>query len=115
MPEGEAMTESKKPTAPRGATLLALIVVHCTIAAQARADAPPEDTVTLHSGAIYAGQIGEKVPGDHETLKLATGEIKRFAWADIAPAQPPPRDRPTSAQAGRRPRTLSLYHAQLLR
>ena len=67
----------EQPAAPTGAPFAAI---------------PPEDTVTLRSGAIYFGQIVEKVPGDHEILKLATGEIKRFTWADLvqsSPQQPP--------------------------
>jgi hypothetical protein len=49
----------------------------------------PQDSVTLKNGAIYSGEIVEKVPGDHETLKLATGEVKRIEWADIVPSAPP--------------------------
>jgi len=68
---------------------LGLLAALCAAAASARADAPPpalpQDTVTLRSGAIYSGRIVEKVPGDHETLQLATGEIKRFDWSDLVP------------------------------
>jgi hypothetical protein len=40
-------------------------------------------TVRLPDGAIYQGELVELVPGDHLTLRLATGEIKRFSWAEI--------------------------------
>jgi hypothetical protein len=61
-----------------------------------------DETVYLKDGSIYRGELVEKVPGDHVTVKLATGEIKRFAWQDLAtqpvvvergptqPAPPPP-------------------------
>jgi hypothetical protein len=67
-----------------------LVVAMVLPASAARADPViPHDSVTLRNGAIYSGEIVEKVPGDHETLKLATGEVKRFEWADIVPAAPP--------------------------
>ncbi|HUB08852.1 MAG TPA: hypothetical protein VMB50_17725 [Myxococcales bacterium] len=88
---GDAAQKAKRPTT--GTSLLVatscLLAALCTCAAQARADGPLEDTVTLRNGAIYSGQIVEKVPGDHETLKLATGRIQRIAWSDIV--QLPPR------------------------
>ncbi len=52
-----------------------------------------DETVRLRSGAVYSGHLVEKVPGDHVTLQLATGEIKVIPWADIpaaaAPSAPP--------------------------
>jgi hypothetical protein len=51
------------------------------------AHADPE-RVTLASGAVYEGELVEKVPSDHVTIKLATGEVRRFEWKDLA-ALPP--------------------------
>jgi hypothetical protein len=58
----------------------------------ATAAADNQERITLTDGSVYVGEIVEKVPNDHVTLKLATGEIKRFEWAMIVPqaAAPPP-------------------------
>ncbi len=42
------------------------------------------EAVTLTNGSMYQGELVEKVPGDHLPLRLATGEVKRFDWAQIA-------------------------------
>jgi hypothetical protein len=49
----------------------------------ARAQGAPAETVTLRDGSVFRGELVEKIPGDHVTIKLATGEIKVFRWADI--------------------------------
>lgn len=51
--------------------------------------------ITTKDAAQYCGDLVEKVPGDHVTIKEATGEVKRFAWTDVAgevsrEAPPPP-------------------------
>lgn len=61
--------------------LLAGVVVFSTRAA--RAD---EETVHLVNGNVYGGELVEKVPGDHVTIKLVTGEIRKFEWSEIAPS-----------------------------
>src|SRR5580704_2020131 len=75
---------------------VAVAVVLCSRAATALADTGVE-TVVTKDGAEYRGDLVESVPGDHLTLKLATGDVKRFAWADVTnvthdppvpPAQP---------------------------
>lgn len=48
------------------------------------ASAAVTEAVTLTDGSMYQGELVEKVPGDHLTLRLATGEIKRFDWPEIA-------------------------------
>jgi hypothetical protein len=40
-------------------------------------------TVWTRDGATYRGEIVERVPNDHVTIKLATGETKRFEWKDL--------------------------------
>jgi len=67
----------------------ALFALLITTAAHA---AEPE-RVTLRDGSIVQGELVEKVPGDHITLKLATGEVRQIAWSDVVPEQaaPPPR------------------------
>lgn len=47
------------------------------------AHAEPE-RVELSSGAVYEGELVEKIPSDHVTIKLATGEVRRFEWKDLA-------------------------------
>lgn len=74
-----------------------------TLAAFAAAMAPSlawADTETVHliDGSVYAGELVEKVPNDHVTLKLATGEVRRFEWSSLAP--PPPAAPPAAAPGG---------------
>jgi hypothetical protein len=66
--------------------------------AVARADATPvrvgDRIVSLRDGSIYRGTLVELVVGDHVTIKLATGEVKRFEWSAVketneALAEPP--------------------------
>jgi hypothetical protein len=40
----------------------------------------PERTVILRGGATVRGELVESVLGDHTTLRLATGEIRRIGW-----------------------------------
>lgn len=41
-------------------------------------------SVFTKDGAEYRGELVERVPNDHVTIKEATGDVKRFAWADVA-------------------------------
>ena len=56
-------------------------------------------TVWTKDGGIYRGEIVERVPNDHVTIKLATGETKRIAWKDYdrdsTTALPTPAPTPT--------------------
>ncbi|HEY1954300.1 MAG TPA: hypothetical protein VGH28_01780 [Polyangiaceae bacterium] len=47
-----------------------------------------QERVTLADGTVMQGELVEKVPGDHITIKLATGEIRTIQWSALAP-QPP--------------------------
>jgi F0F1-type ATP synthase membrane subunit c/vacuolar-type H+-ATPase subunit K len=46
-------------------------------------------TVVTKSGAKYRGELVEEIPNDHVTIKLATGEVKRFAWSEIEHGESP--------------------------
>ena len=48
------------------------------------------ERVHLNDGSTYEGELVEKVPNDHVTLKLATGEVRRFEWGAIAPERAAP-------------------------
>ena len=61
------------------------------------------ERVDLRDGSVVQGELVERVPGDHVTLKLATGEVRRIEWAAIAavapgaaPGEPAPRTTPVS-------------------
>lgn len=73
---------------------LTLLVLCCTAVVggasslDARAQSQPGSVqlpqiVRLVDGSIYQGDLVELVPSDHLTLRLATGEIKRFTWSEI--------------------------------
>jgi hypothetical protein len=77
------------------ATSLATLVAPAT----ARAD-DGRIHVVLVDGSEVQGELVEKVPGDHLTIQLATGEVRTIPWASIqstnpveptpAPTTPPP-------------------------
>ncbi len=46
-----------------------------------------QERVTLADGTVMQGELVEKVPGDHITIKLATGEIRTIQWGALAPVQ----------------------------
>jgi hypothetical protein len=66
------------------ATMLLVRVARADGPGASAADALRDVGVATRDGATYRGELVEKVPGDHVTLKLASGEVKRFAWADVA-------------------------------
>ena len=45
--------------------------------------ADSEQIVTLHDGSKFRGTLVELVKDDHVTIKLATGEVRKFPWADV--------------------------------
>lgn len=57
---------------------------------------PVERTVVTGDGAMYRGEVIDYVIGDHITLKLDSGEIRRIPFADAAHISPP---RPKAAAA----------------
>lgn len=55
-------------------------------------DASAEEQVRMRDGSIFQGELVERIPGDHVTIRLATGEFRRLPWSDIvseAPVEPP--------------------------
>ena len=60
-----------------------------TSVARAQGGPPQTQLVHLQDGSIYQGELVEFVPNDHLTLRLASGEIKRFAWSDMQPLSMP--------------------------
>jgi hypothetical protein len=52
-------------------------------AAIAGAQEGPEQMVWLKGGGFVRGSLVELIPGDHVTVRLATGEVRRFSYADI--------------------------------
>jgi hypothetical protein len=50
---------------------------------------PVERTVVTGDGAMYRGEVVDYIVGDHITLKLDSGEIRRIPFADAAHISPP--------------------------
>ena len=92
-------------TASLAAALLAAVLATTSARADGVAVTAESDgtaTVTLTNGALYHGTLIERIQGDHVTLRLVTGEVKTFAWAELAPAEvsappPPPPAKPLEA------------------
>jgi len=61
-----------------------VIVAALGISATARA----QERITLADGTVMQGELVEKVPGHHITIKLVTGEVRTIQWGALAP-QPP--------------------------
>lgn len=50
-----------------------------------------QERITLADGTVMQGELVEKVPNDHITIKLATGEVRTIRWSALAPQmQAPP-------------------------
>lgn len=64
---------------------LALLVVGALSTRLAHAEdvAPKNLVVWLKSGAIVRGELVELAPSDHVTVRLASGEIRRYSWSDV--------------------------------
>ena len=78
----------------RGLSLAALLAFSL-----ASYDALAGETVRLRDGSTFQGELVEKVPGDRVTIRLATGEIKRFAWGDIVPEAAPAATAPAAPKS----------------
>jgi hypothetical protein len=70
----------------RGTALLSLMVTWLATGGAARG--AEVERVDLRDGGAVQGELVERVPGDHVTLKLATGEVRRIEWAAIAAVAP---------------------------
>src|SRR5262245_43414910 len=60
-------------------------------------------TVTLVDGSIIRGELVEMIKGDHVTVRIATGEVRRIEWARVASVDA---DRATSDGGGARVRVV---------
>lgn len=76
----------------------------------AHADDVPEQRVWLKNGGFVRGELIDLAPGDHITIKLITGEVRKISWAEV--------DRtsaggsaPTSANSGSTQPTASTSSA----
>ncbi len=47
------------------------------------------ELINLRNGGVVRGDLVEKVPSDHVTLKLATGELRVIPWQDIQQSPAP--------------------------
>ncbi len=68
---------------------IGIVAAAITIAHAAHA----QERITLADGTVMQGELVEKVPNDHITIKLATGEVRTIRWSALAPqmqAPPPP-------------------------
>jgi hypothetical protein len=65
--------------------------------ASAKGDAT--SVVKLKNGTVQKGVLLERVPGDHVTLKLSTGENKRFDWNDVDSIEEPPEGASSASEA----------------
>jgi hypothetical protein len=43
----------------------------------------PPDSVVLRNGGLIRGRIQEILPGDHLTIAMDTGEMRRISWVDV--------------------------------
>lgn len=84
---GEARARAQEPELPS----LPPSTAPDTTAAPAAPAAPARaarlgyvpDTVFLASGGIVRGAVAETRPGDHVTIAMPTGEVRRIPWAEV--------------------------------
>ena len=96
---------SERRSTPLAAVLTLALLAPSLAPAPLAAQPAPEQTVWLKNGGFVRGALVELVPGDHVTLQLVTGEIRRILTTDIdrlgaSPAPPssgPPLSTPPAA------------------
>jgi hypothetical protein len=85
---------------------LSLLVASALVLAPMRGAMAATDDATItvwtKDGSMFRGEVVERVPNDHVTIKLATGETKRVEWKDLD--HDSLGDRPAIAPAATRPR-----------
>lgn len=87
---GETLMRSRTlsvTTNGRRLGLVAAQVLAILFAARVASAQPVTEVIELVDGSTFQGELVEKVPGDHLTLKLATGETRRFDWSDVESAR----------------------------
>jgi hypothetical protein len=58
------------------------------------------DIVELRDGTLLRGLVVEQVAGDHLTVRLEDGQLRRILWASIQPPSEPPPGSSTSGVSG---------------
>src|ERR1700733_6490417 len=83
---------------------IAFVALFAYLAGVPPAAADIDEWVRLKDGTVVQGALVELTPNDHITIHLATGEIRRIAWADIdssgtgnSDASAPPTSMPPAA------------------
>lgn len=81
-----------------GLYLAAALLALNGAAPEAMAQTPAETgsahrLLSLRDGSLHNGELVEKAPGDHITLKLTTGDLRRFEWSEVLPSPTEARDR----------------------
>ncbi len=74
-------------------------------------EVPPIETVYAVDGSVYHGEIVEKVHGDHITLRVPPGNLRRIDWDDITRPEPPAVCSNETVRAPRRPRDVLIFEA----
>lgn len=64
-------------------TVIALALLPFVLSPTAQAQSAPEQTIWLKNGGFLRGALVELIPGDHVTVQLATGELRRIPAAEI--------------------------------
>ncbi len=61
--------------------------------------ASADEQVRMRDGSVFQGELVERIPGDHVTIRLATGEFRRLPWSDVVSesAVEPPSELPMRA------------------
>jgi hypothetical protein len=84
----EVMTDETRRRRPARAALPALVLSALLVPLAARGQGAvsppgPEQQVWLKNGGFLRGALVELAPGDHLTVQLVTGEIRRSPWSDV--------------------------------
>jgi hypothetical protein len=71
----------------RTVAVVVALVFSLFVSGAARAAAPPvfmpDTSVRLKDGSLFQGVLVEQAPGDHITIQLADGSVRRFPAADV--------------------------------
>lgn len=71
--------------------------VSAAFGAKAGASTGEDFAVTLRDGSFYRGVLLELTPQDHVTIRLSSGEVKRFPWSKVKKAEPAGQSKPPTS------------------